>query len=59
LILKKCQALIVDYKSSHEGQESHEEQVTEYIKIVKSIYPKLKVKGVLMYLDDFSVKELA
>jgi len=58
LILKNEEAIIVDYKSSHEGQESHEEQVVEYIKIVKSIYPELEVKGVLMYLDDFSVKEL-
>lgn len=58
LIIKKSQAIIVDYKSSHEGQESHEEQVADYIKIIKSIYPKLKVKGVLMYLDDFSIKEL-
>lgn len=58
LIVKEKEAWIIDFKSSKEMALKDEEQLKGYIHIVKDIYPDKKVKGVLIYLDDLSIKEI-
>jgi len=60
LILTSKEAIIIDYKSSRELEraDTYRDQVLEYIEIVKQIYPKLKVKGILIYLDDMTAHEV-
>ena len=47
------EAWIVDYKSSREDTGIYQKQIREYIDIIKEIYPQKKVKGFLIYLDEF------
>ena len=49
---------IVDFKSSREGEDQYIEQVRDYMKIVTMMYPGKTVKGYLVYLDNFEVKEV-
>jgi len=58
LIVKPKEAWIVDYKSAKDPEGKYQEQVGEYMKIVKDIYPALKIKGFLLYLDDLSLEEI-
>jgi len=55
LILKKDEAWIVDYKST---RSQDEQQVKEYKHLVKELYPNLRVRGFLMYLDTWKVEEV-
>ncbi|WP_069637794.1 RecB-like helicase [Campylobacter pinnipediorum] len=41
---------IVDYKSSKKDIENNKKQVLEYTKIVKEIYPDMKVCGIIFYV---------
>jgi len=59
LIVKPKEAWIVDYKSAKDVEGEYQKQVGEYMKIVKDIYPALKIKGFLLYLDDLSLEEIA
>ena len=59
LIVKPKEAWIVDYKSAKDVEGKYQKQVKEYIKIVKDIYPALKIKGFLLYLDDLSLEEIS
>ncbi len=58
LIVKKDEVWIVDYKTSEEPLAEHDEQLREYVKLVERLYPKKKVKGFLLYVDKFIVKEI-
>ncbi|MCX5703812.1 MAG: hypothetical protein NT066_04910, partial [Candidatus Omnitrophica bacterium] len=58
LILGPAQAIVVDYKSAKEESNDYRKQLLEYMGIIQSIYPDLKVKGVLIYLDDLSIEEV-
>jgi len=58
LVVKQKEAVVIDYKSAKGLGESHREQISEYIKIIQDIYPRKKVKGVLIYLDDLSFDEI-
>lgn len=57
LIVKPQEAWIIDYKSTKEDRDGYRTQICEYIKIVQDIYSDLKVKGFLIYLEDFSIDE--
>ncbi|MFA6216560.1 MAG: UvrD-helicase domain-containing protein [Candidatus Omnitrophota bacterium] len=57
LVITAQEAWVIDYKSSSATQERYSEQITEYIAVVKDIYPHLKVKGLLIYLDSLHTKE--
>jgi ATP-dependent exoDNAse (exonuclease V) beta subunit len=59
LIVTADEAIIVDYKSSREGKESHERQVKEYMKIVGAIYPRKTITGTILYVDTASVEGVA
>lgn len=58
LIVLDEEAWIVDYKSSRDDTGMYQKQVSEYIDIVKGIYPQKKVKGYLIYLDEFTAEEV-
>jgi len=57
LVVTAQDAWIIDYKSSAEAHDEYNEQMTEYISIVKDIYPHLKVTGLLIYLDSLESQE--
>ena len=52
LIVKKDEVVIIDYKSTGKDTGAYYGQMNEYIRIISEIYPGLKVKGVLIYLDN-------
>ena len=58
LIVKEKEVWIVDYKSSEVKTGIQEEQVRKYRRLLKKIYGHKKVRGFLIYLDHFSVKEV-
>jgi len=58
LIVIEKEVWIVDYKSSQDDIQKHEEQVAEYMKLLKSIYPGKVIKGFLIYLDELKVREV-
>ncbi|MBI3618282.1 MAG: UvrD-helicase domain-containing protein, partial [Candidatus Omnitrophica bacterium] len=58
LIVGEKEVLIVDFKSSREGEDQHVEQVRDYMKIVATMYPGKMVKGWLVYLDSGEVEEV-
>jgi ATP-dependent exoDNAse (exonuclease V) beta subunit len=58
LIVTPREVWVIDYKSSKDESGSHREQIREYMNIVKSLYPGLKPKGFLIYLDTISVEEI-
>ncbi|MDI6758980.1 MAG: 3'-5' exonuclease, partial [Candidatus Omnitrophota bacterium] len=58
LIVRPKEAVIIDYKSAKEEAPAYKEQVKEYMKVISEIYPKKKVKGFLVYLDDLSIMAL-
>ncbi len=50
LMIFKDKVWIVDFKTSHFEQESHQKQIKEYENLIREIYPKHKVEGFLVYL---------
>ena len=58
LIITSKDVWIVDYKSSPDGFGAQKEQMLEYMKIVKSLYLKLKIKGFLIYPDSLTIEEI-
>ena len=58
LIVKEDEVWVIDYKSSKEEREYSQQQIREYIHLLKEIYPESKIKGFLIYLDDISVEEV-
>lgn len=58
LILREKEVWIVDYKSSREARSDYEKQIKQYSLIIKDIYPKLKIRGFLVYLDKIDLQEV-
>ncbi|MBI4708075.1 MAG: UvrD-helicase domain-containing protein [Candidatus Omnitrophica bacterium] len=58
LIVKKDEVVIIDYKSAKVADDTYQKQVKEYVGIIKEIYPKSEVKGILIYLDDLTKIEV-
>ena len=58
LIITAKEAWIIDYKSSKDEFEIQQEQIIDYMNIMKSLYPGLKIKCFLIYLDTLSIEEI-
>ena len=58
LIITAKELWIVDYKSSREGFETDKEQIIQYVNIVKPLYPQLKARCFLIYLDALMLEEV-
>ena len=55
LIVGSKKIIIVDYKLSEQNKKEHECQVLEYIEIIKDIYPKHEVEGIIIYLGELKI----
>ena len=58
LIITDKELWIVDYKSSRKDSQTHKEQIIEYMHIVKPLYPQLKARCFLIYLDVLMLEEV-
>ena len=58
LIIKEKEIWVADYKSSKEGEETHQKQMREYMRIIDETYPGGVVKGFIIYLDERSLNEV-
>ncbi|MEA3306061.1 MAG: UvrD-helicase domain-containing protein [Candidatus Omnitrophota bacterium] len=58
LVITPKEAWVVDYKSSKDEMPGYVKQVAGYVDIVRTLYPKRKVKGFLIYLDNFVMEEV-
>ncbi|MCF7907998.1 MAG: UvrD-helicase domain-containing protein [Candidatus Omnitrophica bacterium] len=58
LIIGEKDITIIDYKSTSSQMDKDREQVKEYLEIFSGIYSKKKLKGFIVYLDDFSLEEV-
>ncbi len=58
LIIFSDKVWVIDYKTSHLGQGYHQNQVRDYIGLVKAFYSKYKVEAFIIYLDDLTVESL-
>jgi ATP-dependent exoDNAse (exonuclease V) beta subunit len=57
LVIDEDVVTVLDYKTGEE-HESHHAQVREYMQIVRELYPKKRVRGVLLYIDRTRVREV-
>jgi len=58
LIVKDKEVWIVDYKSSLDAQDEYEDQVKEYMDIIKSLYKGKKIRGFLINMEEQKMKEV-
>lgn len=58
LLIFEKEVFVVDYKSSADDQESYRKQVAEYMKLLRPLYPRHRVRGFLIYLDEIKVEEV-
>ncbi len=58
LIIKQKEIIVADYKSARADNDVYHGQIREYMGIIKEIYPEFIIRGVLIYLDDFSREEV-
>ncbi|MFH1506976.1 MAG: UvrD-helicase domain-containing protein [Candidatus Omnitrophota bacterium] len=58
LLIGHKEAIVIDYKSAGEESLGYQEQVKGYMNIIRDIYPKLKVRGYLLYLKDLKLQEI-
>lgn len=50
LCISDTEIIVIDYKTSQNLSQEHEEQVKNYIKILREIYPNSLVRGAIAYL---------
>ncbi len=58
LVLRPSEVWVIDYKATDEFREEYFKQLRHYMNIVKEIYPERKLRGFLLYYEDFRVEEI-
>ena len=58
LIISDKEAIVVDYKSTKEGEEKHKGQVLSYVESISNLLPDKKVRGFLVYIDECEIEEI-
>ena len=58
LIIKTKEIWIVDYKSGPDTDGNYQQQVREYVSVLKELHPKHLVRGFLIYMDKIGVEEI-
>ncbi len=58
LIIEKESIRICDYKSSADLKADDLEQMREYIRLLREVYPRKSVKGYLLYFDREDIEEI-
>ncbi len=56
LLVFENEVWVVDYKSSAADRRKSHQQVSEYVDILKSLYPDKTVSGYILYLDTYSTE---
>ncbi len=51
VIIDKEKVTVIDYKTGMDTEDRHEEQIKNYMMILKQIYPDKEIEGVLAYVD--------
>jgi ATP-dependent exoDNAse (exonuclease V) beta subunit len=51
LVVAKDKVMVIDYKTGEEYQQQHQDQVREYLGLVKELYPDRLCEGWLIYFD--------
>lgn len=58
LIVFPDKVWVIDYKTSHGGQEYHKKQIRDYVELMRFFYPNHKIEGFVIYLDTISAESL-
>lgn len=58
LIVTDQDVTVVDYKSTAQEQKAGQDQVRSYMQLMASIYPKRRVRGFLMYMEELRLEEV-
>jgi len=58
LMVTEKEVWVIDYKSSRDVQRRDEDQIRDYMAMVKGVYAKHRVKGYLVYLDGLELREV-
>ncbi len=58
LVVRGDLVQVVEFKSSRDDPASHQKQITEYLEIIRELYPGFKVRGWLVYFDTFTIEEV-
>ncbi|MCM8781033.1 MAG: UvrD-helicase domain-containing protein [Candidatus Omnitrophica bacterium] len=58
LIVSSDEVWVIDYKSAKDSLEEYHRQIREYINLFKELYPRHKVRGFLVYLEEIDVEEV-
>jgi len=58
LVVKKDEAWIIDFKSSGRGVDAHRGQIRGYAGIIADMYPPLRIRSFLVFLDEVRVEEV-
>jgi len=56
LIITDDQVRIVDFKSTRDGENEHEDQIREYKMILAGLYPEKSIHGYILYMDSLGVE---
>jgi ATP-dependent exoDNAse (exonuclease V) beta subunit len=51
LVFTEDKVLVIDYKTGEEYTEEHQEQIREYLNLIKQVYPDRLTEGWLIYVD--------
>lgn len=58
LVITGKEAFVIDYKTSHDTETEYEEQVRDYMDLVKEARPHLKVRGFLLFVEQARLEEI-
>ncbi|MFH1282363.1 MAG: UvrD-helicase domain-containing protein [bacterium] len=58
LIVKEDEILVIDYKTRGELILKYREQLKEYMKVIGEIYPKKRIRGLIIFVEEVRVEEI-
>ncbi|MBC8358282.1 MAG: hypothetical protein H8E54_04960, partial [Candidatus Aminicenantes bacterium] len=59
LVFTEDRVLIIDYKTGEQLQEEHQEQIREYARLIKELYPDKLPEAHLVYIDTKQIYSVA
>ncbi|MFC1657828.1 UvrD-helicase domain-containing protein [Candidatus Omnitrophota bacterium] len=59
MIFSKEKILVIDYKTGEEYEQAHEQQVREYLSLVRQIYPGRRLEAWLIYIDSKTARQVS
>ncbi|MCF7916442.1 MAG: UvrD-helicase domain-containing protein [Candidatus Omnitrophica bacterium] len=58
ILVSEDKIIIIDYKKSRSQELKQQKQLKDYKKVIEDIYPKKKVKGAIVYLEELAKEDL-